>query len=591
MNKLRYQQLLFSGDGGNSPFVAGSDGGVHLPDITIAAGSASRLTFNPVTRELGVTALSITSVTVDSVSPDLTTFIASSYPTGTEFQEGDTVILAVATGGTQVYIQNGGTSGTATDFTLIETPGLTDSYIRSLFSSANAAINYNSTTGVYTFTLDPAANNMASITPAGLYVNDTRVTNLETLSGVPGDTDLGTFTGTVIPDDVTVKAALQALETALEATTYTNGLTKFGTDVELGGTLEHPTSIVQAGNSFDITNVLLDGAATTFRSGDNSFFNADGITTQYQNATDRAVQFIGDGTTIGLANPSVVTGVTDLSNTNTAVLNIIPYAVRSSVRNVATGELHQLIVEQTQGYFNGTHKVLMETSNGATALRYGFSAWSPLTNSSADHYVYDPVLNLDISLFNVRQNFANGDVKYNITDNQNYTANGFTITDTESFWFHGKTVTAGVADLAPAHYMHLTSAGIELRTVGGLIDINSEVALEDIYLPDNPASYTVLVRDTATGKMSELTTSISGVDKHQETQITGTASTLFTVTSMSSGWSTPSGYNLKVYKNGQRLAFDAALSGANTYRANSATQVEIDSILSTDIIVLEYEIS
>ena len=48
------------------------------------------------------------------------------------------------------------------------------------------------------------------------------VTALITLSGVAGgSTNLGTFTGTVIPDNTTVKAALQALETAFQTTAIT----------------------------------------------------------------------------------------------------------------------------------------------------------------------------------------------------------------------------------------------------------------------------------------------------------------------------------------------------------------------------------
>lgn len=46
----------------------------------------------------------------------------------------------------------------------------------------------------------------------------TDISNLETLSGVGGATDLGTFTGVTIPDTSTIKAALQALETAYEET-------------------------------------------------------------------------------------------------------------------------------------------------------------------------------------------------------------------------------------------------------------------------------------------------------------------------------------------------------------------------------------
>ena len=42
--------------------------------------------------------------------------------------------------------------------------------------------------------------------------------NLESLSGVSGgSTHLGTFTGTTISDSSTIKASLQALETAVEA--------------------------------------------------------------------------------------------------------------------------------------------------------------------------------------------------------------------------------------------------------------------------------------------------------------------------------------------------------------------------------------
>ena len=48
--------------------------------------------------------------------------------------------------------------------------------------------------------------------------NETHVDNLATLTGVAKDeTDLGTFSGTTIADDVTIKAALQALETSVES--------------------------------------------------------------------------------------------------------------------------------------------------------------------------------------------------------------------------------------------------------------------------------------------------------------------------------------------------------------------------------------
>ena len=46
--------------------------------------------------------------------------------------------------------------------------------------------------------------------------NTTDIADLETLSGSPGATNHGTFTGNIIPDNTTTKPALQSLETAIE---------------------------------------------------------------------------------------------------------------------------------------------------------------------------------------------------------------------------------------------------------------------------------------------------------------------------------------------------------------------------------------
>ena len=53
-------------------------------------------------------------------------------------------------------------------------------------------------------------------------ISPATVNALITLSGLAsGSTTLGTFSGTVIPDNVSVKAALQALETAFQTTAIT----------------------------------------------------------------------------------------------------------------------------------------------------------------------------------------------------------------------------------------------------------------------------------------------------------------------------------------------------------------------------------
>ena len=62
--------------------------------------------------------------------------------------------------------------------------------------------------------------------------NETHIDNLATLSGLAKDsTSLGTFTGSTISDNVTLKAALQALETAVEAAGSASTLTAVSNDV------------------------------------------------------------------------------------------------------------------------------------------------------------------------------------------------------------------------------------------------------------------------------------------------------------------------------------------------------------------------
>lgn len=61
--------------------------------------------------------------------------------------------------------------------------------------------------------------------------NETHIDNVATLSGVAKDsTNLGTFSGSTIADSQTVKAALQALETAVEAAGSATSLSAVVTD-------------------------------------------------------------------------------------------------------------------------------------------------------------------------------------------------------------------------------------------------------------------------------------------------------------------------------------------------------------------------
>lgn len=229
VNLIKANQLLLSANA-NNKLLTGTDGGLHVLDLTIAAGSASRLSYNSATSELSLTSLGITSVSVDTTSANLAAFIAASYTAGTEFQEGDVVIITTSG---ETFIHNGGTTGTATDFTVIETPNVTDAYIRNLFSSANTAINYNPATGVFTFQVSANVNNGLSILADGLFYDEraTATTYDNTTSGLVA---------------TEVQAAIDEIDGRiddLEALDYINGITKVGTDVKLGTTLTEDTVI------------------------------------------------------------------------------------------------------------------------------------------------------------------------------------------------------------------------------------------------------------------------------------------------------------------------------------------------------------
>mgnify|MGYP003124581573 CR=1 FL=1 len=95
--------------------------------------------------------------------------------------------------------------------------------------------------------LNDDASASASLT-ALINANETHIDNVATLSGLAKDsTSLGTFTGTTIADSQTIKAALQALETAVEskgsATSLTSLTTAVGDLNTLSGVAQNATNL------------------------------------------------------------------------------------------------------------------------------------------------------------------------------------------------------------------------------------------------------------------------------------------------------------------------------------------------------------
>ena len=124
----------------------------------------------------------------------------------------------------------------------------TESYVNTqvsnLIDGAPDALN---TLNELAAALNDDASASASLT-ALINANETHIDNVATLSGLAKDsTSLGTFTGTTIADSQTIKAALQALETAVEskgsATSLTSLTTAVGDLNTLSGVAQNATNL------------------------------------------------------------------------------------------------------------------------------------------------------------------------------------------------------------------------------------------------------------------------------------------------------------------------------------------------------------
>lgn len=552
-NLLKANQLLISSDSNNTLSV-GSDNGLISKDIVIGAGSAGQLSFNPTTRELDVTALNITAVYTDAVATDLSTFVTSNY-TGTEYQQGDVVILSAATGGTLIYIHNGGTTGTVTDFTKIEQPDLTDSYIRSLLSSANAALDYNSTTGVFTTKLDPSTDNLMTITANGLFA-DNRAT-----ASVYDNTTSG-LTAT------TTQAAIDEVASV----TYTNGLTKTGSDVELGGTLEHTTLIDMAGNKIDFTNgsdFIISSATNTIH------FDATLVTSTVIHEQSTNLLGLGLVGTIDEALKGTTRSMTlaysedPSGNAGTAsgVMDIVDpeYNVLLSTIKDASGNLYANLASRLSG--------------GTTSSGISLNCDSGAANANISTAGTSGSSSINFTETSITANSTN----VIVTSSGTTFISGQTAMQISTPNVYGATATVGsvltLQDLTgTVEYTPVSSLVSDAsETVKGIAEIATQVETNagtidtDIVTPLKLKGYL-----------------LQALVEEQFTPASG-AGTLTLTNPMLSGFSTPSTYKVTVFKNGQKQEFDATNTGANTYSVASTTSITITPTATTgDVYSVEY---
>ena len=108
----------------------------------------------------------------------------------------------------------------------------TESYVGTQFSNLiDGAPDALNTLNELAAALNDAASAASSLTTL-INANETHIDNVATLSGLAKDsTSLGTFTGSTIADSSTIKAALQALETSLETKGSAGSVTSVSTNV------------------------------------------------------------------------------------------------------------------------------------------------------------------------------------------------------------------------------------------------------------------------------------------------------------------------------------------------------------------------
>ena len=208
-------------------------------------------------------------------------------------------------------------------FSGIATESYVGTQISNLIDGAPDALN---TLNEIAAALGDDANVASSLTTL-INANETHIDNNVSLLGVTkDDTDLGTFTGTTIADSQTVKAALQALETAVESKGSATSLTSLTTAV---GDLNTLTGVAQ---------------------------NAEDLCT-FTGST------IADSVTVKAALQTLETSVEDISAVDTAVVDAgdnVNRLIASTSADTEPAAWHFLAVDTSDGSIKVIDKTFLE---------------------------------------------------------------------------------------------------------------------------------------------------------------------------------------------------------------------------------------
>ena len=221
--------------------------------------------------------------------------------------------------------------------------------------------------------------------------NETHIDNVATLTGVAKDsTGLGTFTGSTIADSSTLKAALQALETSLETKGSSGSVTSISTNV---GDLVLLSGVAQ--NAEDLgtfTGATIADSSTVkaaLQALETALEAADSLTDLGVTSTAAELNIL-DGVTSTTAELNLLDGVTS----TTAELNILDGVTASATEinlldgvTATTAELNYVdgVTSSIQSQINGK----VATGANVNTLVGATSAGTvPVDGSGDDNYLF-----------------------------------------------------------------------------------------------------------------------------------------------------------------------------------------------------------
>lgn len=223
--------------------------GAYVAKLKVAAGSATRASITG--NELTVEAQRITEIHQDTAATDLADFVsrynASTWTPTTPIRKGDIVMVGAT--GTENYFYTGAEGATsilAQELIAVEGLDYTSDQIRALVSAGNS-LTYNVNTGIFDVVISGmATNDLALDFENKLFIN----VNTTGVSAIDE-------TGTNYQDTLTnilsdIYSHVSDLETNT-ATQATNGLTKNGNTVKMGGALTENTTVAMGANTLDFS--------------------------------------------------------------------------------------------------------------------------------------------------------------------------------------------------------------------------------------------------------------------------------------------------------------------------------------------------